>query len=77
MTKLPAPNITRSPVSSSNVASVGYDDETGELEVEFSNGATYRLSGVPADVASSLRGSPSPGSYYANNIKGAYNARRV
>ena len=37
----------RTPVSSSNIAAIGYDPDSGVLEVEFTNGAVYSYSGVP------------------------------
>jgi hypothetical protein len=38
----------RTPVQSSNIASVGFDD--GVMEVEFTNGRVYRYVGVPSDI---------------------------
>jgi hypothetical protein len=42
------------PVSSSNLASVGYDPNTQTLEVEFLHGGIYQYSDVPSSVHSGL-----------------------
>ena len=39
-------------VSSSNIASVGWED--GILEVEFTNGGVYQYQGVPEDIYAGL-----------------------
>ncbi len=68
-------NVTRTPVSSTNVDSVGYDEATGTMEVRFHNGKVYRATGVPADVAAGIHSAPSAGAYFARNIKGAYDIK--
>jgi hypothetical protein len=68
----------RIPVSSSNLASVGYDPATQTLEVEFLNGGIYNYSGVPSSVYSGLMSATSHGTYFDRNIKKAgYNYRKV
>ncbi len=37
----------RTPVSSSNLASVGYDSESMVLEIEFLNGSVYQYFDAP------------------------------
>lgn len=59
--------MTRTPVSSSNVHSVGY--EHGVLEVEFKNHTVYRFRGVPAATHEEFMKAPSKGSYFSKNIK--------
>lgn len=54
----------RVPVSSSNLASVGYEPETATLEVEFLNGSIYQHFNVPEYVFEGLMNEPSKGSYY-------------
>lgn len=46
--------MNRTPVSSSNLKSVGYDESSKTLEVEFLNGTVYQYSGVPASVYQGL-----------------------
>ena len=65
------------PVKSTNLAAVGYDDETGELVVEFQNGGTYAYEGVGRQQYEDMLASSSPGSYLHRWIKGTYRHRRV
>ncbi|HEV3322761.1 MAG TPA: KTSC domain-containing protein [Solirubrobacteraceae bacterium] len=67
----------RTPVSSSNVASVGYDSQIMVLEVEFSDGAIYQYFDVPEDDAVGLLNSDSVGKYLNSNIKGHYRYARI
>jgi hypothetical protein len=64
-------------VSSSNVASVGYDDESRTLEIGFHNGSVYQYFDVPRAVYESLISADSAGSYLHQNIKGVYRFARV
>lgn len=63
------------PVSSSNIASIGY--EHGTLYVAFNSGGLYAYSGVPEYVYRGLMSASSHGSYLANHVKGVYNYRRI
>lgn len=67
----------RTPVSSSNVASVGYDAEAQTLEVEFRNGGIYRYEGVPQSVYDGLMAAGSIGAYLNANVKSQYDYTRV
>jgi hypothetical protein len=67
----------REHVSSSNLHSVGYDEETETLEIEFHNGRIYRYSSVPADVHERLMSAASKGTYFNEHIKERYRCRRV
>lgn len=40
----------RDPVSSSNIASIGYDPGSETLEIEFTNGSIYQYFNVPAGL---------------------------
>jgi steroid delta-isomerase-like uncharacterized protein len=64
--------IERQPVVSSDIASVGYDNATQTLEIEFKATGVYRYFSVPANVAAELRATPSPGKYFLQRIKGKY-----
>jgi hypothetical protein len=59
-------------VLSSNLASVGYDEITATLEVEFTSGAIYQYFDVPAHVHASLMSAPSAGSFFAHNVRNSY-----
>ncbi len=69
----------RTPVSSSQIRSVGHDESTNTLEVEFNNGAVYQYDSVPREVFLSLMNSGSVGSAFNRTIKNnpAYPYRRV
>jgi hypothetical protein len=67
----------RTPVSSSTVASVGYDPESATLEVEFSSGSIYQYFDVPQHEAVGLVNAASVGSYLTTQIKGVYRYARV
>lgn len=58
------------PVSSSNLAKVGYDGL--HLYVLFLNGGLYRYLNVPKEVYTNLLHAPSKGVYLAKHIKGKY-----
>jgi hypothetical protein len=64
--------MNRIPVNSSNVASVGYDQNTMTLEVEFTNGSVYQYFDVPEIEYRNLIGAESVGRYLNQNIKANY-----
>ena len=64
-------------VDSSNVAAVGYDEDSSTLQVEFNNGGMYQYFDVPEDVFIGLRDAGSVGGYLANYIKGTYRYSKV
>lgn len=61
----------RQPVTSSNLASVGYEPASATLEVEFRHGGLYQYQGVPEDIYNGLMSAGSPGSYFDQNVKKA------
>lgn len=63
------------PVSSSNIASIGY--ENGTLYVAFNRGGLYAYSGVPVSIYHRLMSASSHGSYLASHVKGIYPYRRI
>ncbi|WP_080962172.1 KTSC domain-containing protein [Chromobacterium subtsugae] len=67
----------RHSVMSSNVESIGYDEGSQTLEVEFKNGAVYQYFDVPEQVYDGLRSADSVGGFLAANIKGVYRYSRV
>ena len=62
----------RTPVSSSNIVSIGYDGDSSTLEIEFKDGSVYQYFGVPGDVYDALMSAPSHGTYFAANIRQSY-----
>ncbi len=70
--------MNRQPVSSSNISSVGYDERTQTLEVEFHSRAVYQYYGVPTAIFHGLLTAPSVGSYFAVNVKKVgYSLRQI
>ena len=67
----------RTPVESSSIASVGYDQVTYELEIEFLNGRTYRYLQVPAAAYRLLMQAPSVGEYVNRVIKPRFEGKSV
>jgi KTSC domain len=65
------------PVTSSNIAAIGYDEDSQTLQVEFNNGSNYQYFDVPERVFNELRDAGSVGAYLASNIKGVYRFSRV
>ncbi len=62
----------RQPVTSSNVAEVGYDADTMTLEVAFRNGTVYQYFDVPESVYQELMRSDSVGKFLNEQIKNSY-----
>ena len=67
----------RQRVSSSDLASVGYDANSQILEVEFNNGAVYQYSGVSQSIYENLMTATSKGHYFNVNIKDRYSCIKV
>lgn len=67
----------RTLVQSSNVLSLGYDEATNTLEVEFAKGAIYQYFGVPLNIYEQLMQAPSKGQFINTYIKNAYPFSRV
>lgn len=59
-------------VDSSNVESIGYDDATQELHVQFSGGAIYVYYEVPRQIFDDLVSAPSKGSFLNREVKSVY-----
>ena len=70
--------MVRTPVQSSNLASVGYDPLTDVLEVQFHNGAIYDYQAVSQMIYNGLMDAPSKGHYLYEVIKrGGYAYQKV
>ena len=65
------------PVSSSNVAELGYDSENQIVYVKFLNGAIFIYKNVPQNEYDGLLNAPSIGSYLHRNLKGVYPYERI
>jgi hypothetical protein len=70
--------VNRIPVVSSTIAAVGYDDASGTLEIEFTNGRIYHYFDTPQHVyETTVSGTVSAGQYFNDNIRGVYRYARV
>jgi hypothetical protein len=68
----------RQSVSSSDLLSVGYDEENQTLEIEFVKGGIYQYSRVPGGIHEGLMSAVSKGQYFHQNIKnGGYPHTKV
>lgn len=63
--------MNRSLVLSSNILSIGYDQDSATLEVEFKNGSVFQYFGISQDVYSGLMNADSHGSFLDAHIKKA------
>ncbi len=59
----------RHPVTSSVIASVGYDPSTRMMEVEFKTGRVYQYFMVPANIHGRLMSARSIGHYFNTEIR--------
>ena len=67
----------RQSVSSSNLASIGYDAENEILEVEFKHGGIYQYFDVPENVYDELMNADSHGVYFSANIRNNYEFEKI
>ena len=64
--------MNRIPVSSSNIADIGYDEQSMTLEVGFKNGTVYQYFDVPQSVHEEFMGASSKGTFLNVSIKPNY-----
>ncbi|NTV46696.1 MAG: KTSC domain-containing protein [Chlorobiales bacterium] len=67
----------RTPISSSNLRSVGYDQNQKILEVEFDSGSVYQYYSIPESVYSELMSASSHGKYFSRYIRNNYSYRQI
>jgi len=66
----------RTEISSSAISSIGYDEGSAVLEVEFSSGAVYDYLQVPKKVYRALLKAPSKGSFVSRRVRDRYEFRK-
>mgnify|MGYP003633840729 CR=1 FL=1 len=64
-------------VSSSNIESIGYEEQSELVYVRFLNGSLYIYKGVPLHEFENLRDASSLGSYLHRNYKNVYPYERI
>jgi len=67
----------RQPVQSSNLRSIGYDQNTNTIEIEFNDGGIYQYFNVPESIYLALMEAVSKGTYFHDNIKQRYKYKRI
>ena len=67
----------RQSVSSSNIASIGYDANSQTLEVEFKSGRIYQYYNVPLSEYNGLMNASSHGKYLNQYIKPFYSFTKI
>ena len=67
----------RLPVSSSNIAAVGYESATETLEVEFLSGVVYEYKNVPDVVHEQFVNASSLGSFFNREIRKVYAYEKI
>ncbi len=60
------------PVSSSNIAAIGYEEGSMTLTVQFLSGTLYQYFDVPSQVHQELMVAGSVGTYFSQNIRNNY-----
>ncbi len=65
------------PVESSNIEAQGYDARDKLLQIKFKSGALHEFAAVPAETYSAFMAAPSKGSYFAKEIRGKFESRKV
>lgn len=67
----------RKRVSSGTLRSVGYDERSQTLEIEFSSGSIVQYARVSPEVHRRLMAAPTMASFFRDNIEESYTARRL
>ncbi|MDP2684733.1 MAG: KTSC domain-containing protein [bacterium] len=67
----------RVPVSSSNIRSVGYDQQSATLEVEFTSGEVYQYFNVPEYLYQQFLQALSHGQFLNEHIRYNYRYQKI
>lgn len=67
----------RTPVSSTNIRSIGYDPQSALLEVEFTSGDVYQYFNVPENLYQQFLRASSHGQFLNDNIRYNYRYQKV
>jgi hypothetical protein len=75
--KGPIPRIRRTPVRSTSIRGIGYDEATHTLDVQFAGGGIYRYDGVEAALYEELKVAESPGRFLNERVRGNFRCHRI
>lgn len=64
-------------VDSSNLAAIGYDENTSTLTIQFKSGAIYEYYDVPQFEFDNLMGAESKGTHANQNIYKRYRQQKI
>ncbi len=67
----------RTPVTSTNIRSIGYDPQSGTLEVEFTSGDVYQYFNVPEHLYRGLMNAASKGQFLNDYIRNGYRYQKI
>lgn len=67
----------RKRVNSSKIRSIGYDEKSQTLEIEFTNGQVTQYVKVYPEVYRRFMAAPNPTTFYDDKIAEDYTGRRV
>lgn len=67
----------RTQVNSSNIRSIGYDQQSATLEVEFTTGDVYQYFNLPEHLHQQFLHSPSHGQFLNDNIRYSYRYQKI
>jgi KTSC domain-containing protein len=67
----------RKRINASNIRGVGYDPGNQLLEIEFTNGSIVQYTGVSPEVHHRFMNSPSPGSFFQDQIDENFPSKRI
>jgi len=65
------------PVKSRILRSIGYDESTKILEIEFHTGLVYQYLGVPPKVYADLMRSSEIGKYFSEKVRPKFQTKQV
>ena len=69
--------LERQSVKSVILRSVGYNDSTKILEIEFNTGLVYQYSGVPLKIYKDLMRSGEIGKYFSDKVRTQFRTKQV
>ena len=72
-----AAGLKREPVESSGLVSVGYDEASETLEVEFPSGTIYQYYEVPKELYDELMAASSKGRFFNGELRNSFPSDRV
>ena len=69
--------VERQSVKSRILRTVGYDESTKILEIEFQSGLVYQYAGVPPKVHRELIRSDEIGKYFIDKVRNTFRTKQV